>query len=130
MKEINKKFIIENAKKIKASDFEKIANKAKDIEKRFRSNTPLHKFLNEGKIFIELIKDYFKGNYKKIPYWALSAVAFSLLYVLNPLDLLPDTIPIIGQIDDATVIGLCVYMVDQEVKKYKKWKMTNSDKEI
>lgn len=37
----------------------------------------------------------------------------SLVYLLSPIDLLPDMIPIIGQIDDVVILGLLVTEVSQ-----------------
>jgi uncharacterized membrane protein YkvA (DUF1232 family) len=50
-----------------------------------------------------------------------------LLYVLNPLDLIPDFLPLVGQIDDAAVVAACLLMVRQDLHKYKKWKIGNPD---
>ena len=47
----------------------------------------------------------------------------TVLYILNPLDL----IPIVGQIDDAAVVAACLLMVRQDLHRYKKWKIANPD---
>ena len=39
-----------------------------------------------------LIRDYWYGHYRAIPWKSIAAVAGALLYVLNPLDLIPDLI--------------------------------------
>lgn len=38
-------------------------------------------------------------------------IIVDLLYVLSPLDLIPDFIPIIGYIDDAMVVAACLALV-------------------
>jgi uncharacterized membrane protein YkvA (DUF1232 family) len=47
--------------------------------------------------------------------------------VLNPLDLIPDFLPLVGQIDDAAVIAACLLMVRQDLHRYKKWKIANPE---
>lgn len=68
-----------------------------------------------------MVRDYWQGSYREVPFWALGAVVVALLYVLNPMDLVPDFIPFLGLVDDAAVIGLCMKMVEHELKRYAKW---------
>lgn len=53
----------------------------------------------------------------------LAAMGLSALYVLSPLDLIPDAIPILGQMDDAgalaTLMGLAI-SIYRDFKKKKK----------
>ena len=42
------------------------------------------------------------------PRWLKVATAGLLLYLLSPVDLIPDTIPILGLLDDAVLIPLAV----------------------
>ena len=45
----------------------------------------------------------------RIPSWPkLVAPAIMALYVLSPVDLLPDFVPLLGQVDDAGVIALAL----------------------
>jgi uncharacterized membrane protein YkvA (DUF1232 family) len=69
-----------------------------------------------------MIRDYWSSNYRHAPYWAIAAAVFTLLYVLNPLDLIPDVIPLIGYLDDAAVVSVCLLLIEQELDEYQKWK--------
>jgi len=61
------------------------------------------------------------GKYK-IPFRTIAAVTFTLLYLANPLDLIPDIIPVVGYIDDAFIVGLCVRFIGSDLEKYRIWK--------
>jgi len=50
-----------------------------------------------------------------------------LLYILSPIDLILDIIPVIGWLDDIFILGLCISFVKKDVDKYKQWK-ENSEK--
>ena len=71
---------------------------------------------------MSLVKDYYKGNYRNIPYKTISAAVVGLLYVINPIDIIPDFIPFIGHIDDVLVLRFCLKLVEKDLAKYKSWK--------
>jgi uncharacterized membrane protein YkvA (DUF1232 family) len=115
------------AEKINDKDFEKVTEKADDIKDKFEKEGPLNRFIEDGKLLISIVKDYWSGKFKKIPWWAISAIVFALLYVFNPLDLVPDFIPGFGFLDDASAIAACLLLVEQQLNEYKIWKEKNSD---
>ena len=116
-------FVRGGAKKITDEDVEKVVNKADDIQKKFSHKGPLGRFIEDGRLLISIVRDYWSGNYRKIPFMAIAAIVFTLLYVLNPFDLIPDFLPVIGQIDDAAVVTICLLMVEHELHSYQTWKI-------
>ncbi len=51
--------------------------------------------------------DWYRNLIRNSKYrWAI--IVGTLLYLISPIDLLPDFIPLIGQIDDAVVVTLLV----------------------
>src|ERR1051326_2883195 len=112
--------LIENgSKKISNGNIQEVVEKADDIRQKFTGGGPLGRFVEDGKLLIALVKDYWSGTYRHVPYGTIAAVAFTLIYVFNPLDLVPDVLPVIGQIDDATVVAACLLFVEQDLQKYK-----------
>jgi len=110
------------SKKITEDDLEQILKKGEDIEAKFKQHSPLSRFMVDFKMLFSLIQDYVAGEYLKVPWWGVAAVASALLYVLNPFDLIPDFIPGLGYIDDAMVVAACLRMVEKELLKYQAWK--------
>lgn len=45
------------------------------------------------------------------PRWLLPVVALLMLYLLSPIDLIPDFIPVFGLLDDVVVIGMAVHWI-------------------
>lgn len=43
------------------------------------------------------------------PLWVILVLFLILIYILSPLDLLPDFIPLLGWLDDTFLVGLFVY---------------------
>jgi len=115
--ELNKR-----AGKVTEKDLERVISKREKIEHLFFSKGPLQKFISEVKLLFSLIKDYYKGDYREIPWWSISAVVAALIYVLSPVDLIPDFIPIIGYIDDAAVVAACLTLIRKDLDAYSLWK--------
>jgi uncharacterized membrane protein YkvA (DUF1232 family) len=105
---------------------DEVLRKQREIEEKFKGKGPLGKFFAEVKLLFSLINDYAKGNYREIPWWSIAAVVAALLYVLSPIDAIPDFIPGIGYIDDALVVGACLALIDTDLQNYKAWKMKNA----
>lgn len=118
----NEDFVKEGAQNITEEDVEKVINKSEEIKRRFNAKGPLARFVEDGQLFIAIVKDYWSGAYRQIPYGAIASMVFALLYVFNPFDLMPDMLPVIGQVDDVAVISACLILVEQDLHKYKGWK--------
>ena len=73
-------------------------------------------------LFEQASQDYANGNYREVPFNVVAAIGGALLYVLSPLDLIPDFIPIVGYLDDAAVIAFCLNLIEKDLISYKVWK--------
>ncbi len=66
----------------------------------------------------QMLKAYFSGNYKKLPWPTLISSVAALLYFINPFDAIPDFILGFGMIDDATVIAFCLRSIKQDLDQF------------
>jgi len=74
---------------------------------------------------IPLIKDYWKGTYRDVSAKSIVIFVVALAYIISPIDLIPDYIPGLGQIDDAVILGLSLYFLEKDLWKYQEWKDRN-----
>ena len=118
----DEEFVKEGAQNVTEKDVEKVVNKSEEIKKKFSAKGPLARFIEDGQLLIAIVKDYWSGGYRRIPYGVIASIVFTLIYVLNPFDLVPDMLPVIGQLDDVAVMGACLILVEQDLHKYKDWK--------
>lgn len=93
-----------------------------EIDKKMNSAKALKSLLAQGRLLISLVKDYFTGQYREVPYWVVGAAALALVYVLSPVDVIPDVFLGVGYVDDALVLSFCLKLVQTELDKYKEWK--------
>lgn len=120
LKEISQEHISALAGSITEKDLTKVTEKAEEIQAK--SKGVLGPFFEDIKLLLGIVKDFRNGTYRKIPKFSVCAIAVTLLYVLSPIDLIPDFIPGLGMIDDAAVVMLCLKMVEKDLHKYKKWR--------
>ena len=104
------------------TDLEYLINEEEKLQEKLKDSSHLERFAKDLMLFMSLIKDYYQGNYRDIPYKTISAGVVGLLYTLNPIDIIPDFIPFIGHIDDALVLTFCLKLVEKDLQKYQIWK--------
>ena len=119
----SEEFVKEGAQKVTEKDIEQVVTKSEEIEEKFKARGPLKRFIEDYRVLKELIRDYRGGKYRQALYGTIAAAAFALLYVFNPFDLLPDVLPLIGVLDDASVVTACLMLIERDLGKYRNWKV-------
>ena len=119
----SEEFVKNGAQKVTEKDVEIVINKSEEIQRKFSAKGPLARFVEDGKLLIAIVKDYWAGAYRQVPYGMIASSVFTLIYIFNPFDLVPDMLPLIGQLDDVAVMGACLILVEFDLHKYKDWKL-------
>ena len=73
-------------------------------------------------LLTKMLRDYFRGDYTDIPWKTIALIVPAIFYVVNPVDLIPDFIPVVGWLDDAAVVALAVGRIQHQIQKYLAWK--------
>jgi uncharacterized membrane protein YkvA (DUF1232 family) len=118
---LDEDYVKRRAKDITQTDLTTIVERMEAIEQRFRSEGPLRRLLEDGRLLMGLVHDAYRGHYRQVPMWTLSAAGVALLYVLSPVDLIPDALPFMGLIDDAAVVSACLSLIEQDLQNYRAW---------
>ncbi|MCP9446990.1 MAG: YkvA family protein [Nitrospira sp.] len=72
-------------------------------------------------LLIRLFKAWESGSYPGLSARTLMVVAGALLYLLSPVDLVPDFIPGLGVIDDLAVLALVLQSLAQDLAAFRTW---------
>ncbi|WP_438830764.1 YkvA family protein [Streptococcus pluranimalium] len=72
-------------------------------------------------ILISMVRSYWKKDYTRVPRRTMLAIVSALIYFLSPIDVIPDWIPVLGQVDDALVVATCWKLVNKDVEDYRQW---------
>ncbi|WP_428224647.1 YkvA family protein [Flavobacterium sp.] len=117
----------EKEAEILIKDKQKTTNTVNEaMEKASKHKNQLEKVWDYLQLFFSIVKDYINGNYKQIPLATIISIVASLIYLISPIDFIPDFIPGIGLIDDVFVIGLVISSATSDLDKYKEWKESKS----
>ena len=120
---LSEEFVKDGAQNVTQKDIQKVVSRSEEIQRKFSAKGPLARFVEDGKLLLAIVKDYWAGAYRQVPYGVIASSVFTLIYVLNPFDMVPDMLPLIGQLDDVAVLGACLLMVEHDLHTYKDWKL-------
>ncbi len=96
--------------------FEKAAKEAASLPReRFRGNWPYLQTM------LRLVRAYEHGEYKQASNDALLWIVAALNYLVDPFDLIPDSIPFLGFVDDAIVVEFVVDKTRQTLDDFMIW---------
>ena len=103
-------------------DVHNVLEDEEEIKSKFENKGKLQRYVDDAQLLFNLLRDYSNGNYREVPFNVVAAIGGALLYVLSPIDLIPDFIPIVGYLDDAAVIAFCLNLIEKDLISYKVWK--------
>jgi len=94
-----------------------------DTAEQLINNLPVDiPVLKKIPLFVSLVGNYASGRYTDVSVASVIAIVAALLYFISPVDILPDTLPVVGHIDEAFVVEMVTKAVGNELKKFEEWK--------
>lgn len=127
IEDIEEEYMKDEIVKIKEDDVDVVMDKQEDISKKITNSSTLEKYTELAKVMFGMLKDYRKGIYTNVPWFTIASIAFGFLYVLNPLDIIPDFIPGLGYIDDLAVLTFGLRFVETDLHNYLDWKLESQE---
>lgn len=110
------------AGQVSRDDVQDLLNRQRLIEEKVKKSGKLKRFGTDIRLMFSMLGDYWQGNYRDVPWKSIAAIAGALVYVLNPLDLIPDMLVGVGFLDDASVVAACLALVESDLLRYAAWK--------
>jgi len=86
--------------------------------------TPFKELWAYLQAMLRLIRAYYRGDYRQISVANLIIIIAAIIYVLDPWDLVPDWIPVVGFMDDATVLAFAVQRTRETLDDFTAWEST------
>ena len=92
------------------------------MKSKYFTKDKLKKYWGDACDVFALLKDRVTGKYTETPWSTIAGLTGALLYVLSPLDLIPDFIPLAGYIDDAAVFAFALNLAKDDLARYRAWR--------
>lgn len=76
---------------------------------------------DEVRTLLRLIRAYATGEYRDVPFETMVPIVAAVIYVVSPIDLIPEFIPGVGGLDDLTVVTYALRLVRDQLDKFVAW---------
>ena len=75
---------------------------------------------------VRMMRAWFSGTYRVMPWRSLGVLILVGLYAINPIDLIPDYLPIIGVIDDAAIFTFLYRSLKRDAELFMQWESSRT----
>ncbi len=114
-----------------AGSRERLMSLIKSVLVKLQHTEDRHEVIQKAKIklytLVRMLKAYSRGDYKDIPWKSILLITAGLIYFVNPLDIVPDFIPVAGLLDDAAIILFIFGNINKEIEEFNKWESDFSE---
>ncbi len=110
------------AKKMTRDDIADVLGKEGKAKTLVEKTGFLSQYWEDIKTSFALIRDWFNGSYDKVPARMIVSLAGALIYLVSPLDLIPDWVPMAGLVDDAAMLAFVFQLSKVDLNAYRRWK--------
>lgn len=90
------------------------------MEEAVRKSSYLKEYAGSFLLILDMFKACVKGNFKLSPR-ELATFTGAILYVVLPIDSIPDYIPFIGYVDDIVILKLVMQECSNALARYRKF---------
>ena len=91
------------------------------LEEKLRQVPVIGETVSGLPVVIAMVKSWIKKEYSVSPK-VLATIVGAFIYLVKKKDLISDSTPVIGIVDDLAVLALALKFVEPEIKDYKIWR--------
>ena len=73
-----------------------------------------------------LLQAYARGEYREIPWKSLVLIVAAIIYFINPIDVIPDILPIVGLSDDFAVLLMVYKSLGSDIDRFVDWEKSKT----
>lgn len=92
-----------------------------EVRRTYRRPADLRSIWAYLELLFSMLYDSYNGNYP-VPKKTVIVGIFALLYLINPIDIVPDFIPLLGFADDIAALAFAASLIKDDLNKYRVWK--------
>lgn len=111
------RILLEQVVQVAPADIEFAVKESPKILQRARS-AGSHLIPEQIELALACINDHLDGTCPQIPLYTIAVLASGLLYLLDEMDLIPDFLPGVGDLDDAAVFSVAMSLARPGLIRY------------
>ena len=92
------------------------------LEEKLKEVPAIGSTLADLPLMISMVKAWIKKDYTEVSPKVIACLVGAVIYLLKKKDLISDSIPIVGIVDDIAVLGLALKLSEPELKAYAEWR--------
>ena len=92
------------------------------LEEKLKEVPAIGSTLADLPLMISMVKAWIKKEYTEVSPKVIACLVGAVIYLLKQKDLISDSIPVIGIVDDLAVLGLALKLSEPELKAYAEWR--------
>ena len=77
--------------------------------------------LDKVTMLSRMVKAYFTGEYKIIPWGSIVKIIAVLIYFISPIDVIPDILPLVGLTDDLALTMWLFSSLKEDLENFEVW---------
>lgn len=109
-----------------ATDQNKVSGLLDDAQRKAERNRDrLSETLDSLQSLFRLIRAWLAGRYNIVPWRTIVLSIAAILYFVNPLDVIPDFLPMFGFLDDAGVLAFVLQSIRKDLDRFLDWERVN-----
>ena len=92
------------------------------LEEKLKTVPVIGSTLSDLPLMIAMIKAWIKKEYTVVSPKVIACLVGAVIYLIKKKDLISDSIPIVGHIDDLAVMGLALKLSEKELQDFSEWR--------
>lgn len=105
-----------------ATDEKKVSGLLEDAQRKAERNRDrLSDSLDSLQSLFRLIRAWLGGRYNLVPWRSIVLSIAAIFYFVNPLDVIPDFLPMFGFLDDAGVLAFVLQSIRKDLDRFLEW---------
>ena len=97
------------------------------LEEKLKAVPVIGSTLSDLPLMIAMVKAWIKKDYTVVSPKVIACLVGAVLYLIRKKDLISDSIPIVGHVDDLAVMGLALKLSEKELKAFAEWRAAQAD---
>ena len=99
----------------------KITDTLVQLEKKLEEAPVIGSTVADVPVMISMVKGYVTKEYTDVSPKVIASLVGAFLYLVAKTDIIPDTVPVAGFVDDIAVLGLAISINKPELEAFKQW---------